>query len=202
MKNEQQGKAKNLYFQTSMSKSGIADAVGVSRCTILRWCKEDNWEQLRRSSRHMPALIAEKCYYLLDAYTSRLLQDPSFNLITIQDAHILHLLAATIKKIKNRSTTNESMEMFNFFLEGLKKKDPKLAAEILPQMEEYIAVRSDRKTSDFFMESFTPNGMMEYPEKEIQEQFEDDKALEALEKEVQATGNYDQALENWEKAAL
>ncbi len=100
-----------------MSKTEIANAVGVSRRTILRWCKEDNWEQLRQSFRYMSALVAEKCYFLLDAYASRLLQEP-FTFPTLHDAQILHLLAATNKKIKNRSTTNESIEMFNFFLEG------------------------------------------------------------------------------------
>jgi DNA-binding XRE family transcriptional regulator len=200
MKNEQQEEAKKLYFQTNMSKTEIANAVGVCRRTILRWCKEDNWEQLRKSARHMPSIVAEKCYYLLDAYASRLLQHDTYDNITLHDAQVLNLLASTIKKIKNRSTTNESMEMFNFFLEGLKKKDPKLAEAILPELEEYIQVRGDRKTNDYFMQGFTPYGMMEYPEKEINEQFQDAADLEAFDEELKATGNYDQAIENWEKA--
>ena len=200
MKNAQQEEAKDLYFQTNMSKTEIANTVGVNRRTILRWCAQDNWEKLRQSSRHMPALIAEKCYYLIDVYTSRLLQDPSLSTITLKEAQTLHLLATTIKKIKNRSTINESMEMFNFFLEGLKKKDPQLAAEILPEMEEYMTARRNRDVNDFLLQGFDKNGTMEFPHHEIEEQFADSKDLEALDKEIQTTPNYDQALENWQKA--
>ena len=201
MKNAQQEEAKDLYFQTNMSKTEIANTVGVNRRTILRWCAQDNWEKLRQSSRHMPALVAEKCYYLIDIYTSRLLQDPSLSTLTLKEAQTLHLLATTIKKIKNRSTINESMEMFNFFLEGLKKKDPQLAAEVLPEMEEYMTARRNRDVNDFLLQGFDKNGTMEFPHHEIEEQFADSKDLEALDKEIQTTPNYDQALENWQKAA-
>jgi len=199
MKNEQKEEAKTYYFQTNMSKIEIANAIGVSRRTILRWCKEDNWEKLRQSSRHMPAIVAEKCYYLIDTFTSRLLQDPSLAFITLKDAQTIHLLATSIKKLKNRSTINESMEMFNFFLEGLKRKDPQLAADVLPEMEEYIAARADREVGDFLMDGFGKNGVMEYPDKETAEQYADTEDLEALEKQIRETGNYEQAIDNWEK---
>ena len=116
MKNEQQEEAKTLYFQTNMSKTEIAKATGVSRRTILRWCQQDNWETLRRSARHTPSLVAEKCYYLIDAFSSRLLQDPTFTTINLKDAQTIHLLAASIKKLKNyrKFHTKNTDKFFHF----------------------------------------------------------------------------------------
>jgi DNA-binding XRE family transcriptional regulator len=202
MKTQEQDKAKELYFQTSMSKTEIAAKLGVNRRTILLWSKQGNWEKLRRSARHLPAIVAEKCYYLVDSYASQLLQDPSLSRVDFKDAQTIHLLASSIKKLKNRCTVNESMELFNFFYEGLKRKDPELAAEVLPQIEEYVTARSDREISEFLLEGFNNYGMMEYPFEEMDEQHADTQDLEALQKEIEITGNNELAIENWQKNAL
>jgi DNA-binding XRE family transcriptional regulator len=200
MKNQEQEQAKELYFQTNMSKTEIAASVGVNRRTILLWSKQGNWDKLRDSARHLPAMIAEKCYYLIDRFTTGLLQDASLFTLSFKDAQTIHLMASSIKKLKNRNTVNESMEMFNFFYEGLKKKNPELAAEVLPEIEEYITSRSDRETNDFLIEGFTQNGVAEYPDQESQEQYADDADLQSLEKEIQSTGgNQDLAIQNWLK---
>ena len=200
MKHKQQEQAKELYFQTNMSKTEIAATVGVNRRTILLWSKQGNWDKLRQSARHLPAIVAEKCYYLLDHFTTALLRDPSLPALSFKDAQTIHMLATSIKKLKNRSTVNESMEMFSFFYEGLKKKNPQLAAEVLPKIEEYITSRSDHETNDFLIEGFTQNGTAEYPDQETQEQYADEEDLAALEKEIQSLGgNKDLAIQNWLK---
>ena len=202
MKHKEQEQAKELYFQTNMSKTEIAASVGVNRRTILLWSKQDNWDKLRHSARHLPAMVAEKCYYLIDRLTTGLLQDPSLFTLSFKDAQTIHLLATSIKKLKNRSTVNESMEMFNFFYEGLKKKNPELAAEVLPEIEEYITSRTDREPSEFLIEGFNQDGVAEYPDQETQEQYADDADLEALEKERHsAGGNEALAIESWLKNA-
>jgi len=200
MKHKEQEQAKELYFQTNMSKTEIAASVGVNRRTILLWSKQDNWDKLRQSSRHLPAIVAEKCYYLLDHFTTGLLRDPSLPALTFKDAQTIHMLATSIKKLKNRSTVNESMEMFSFFYEGLKKKNPDLAAELLPEIEEYITSRSDRDGNDFLIEGFNQSGVAEYPDQQTREQYADDADLQALEKEIQSLGgNKELAIQNWLK---
>jgi len=199
MKHKEQEQAKELYFQTNMSKTEIAASIGVNRRTILLWSKQGNWDKLRQSARHLPAIVAEKCYYLIDNFTTKLLQDPSLFALSFKDAQTIHLLATSIKKLKNRSTVNESMEMFNFFYEGLKKKNPEIAAEILPEIEEYITARSDQEVSEFLIDGFNSGGVAAYPDQETEEQYADAADLEALEKEIQSTGNNDLAIENWLK---
>jgi DNA-binding XRE family transcriptional regulator len=178
MKDQQQEKAKELYFQTNMSKTAIAENIGVARKTVLFWAKQGNWDQLRMSARNMPSLVAEKCYYLINQYLESLLVDGTANkycTLQLRHAQTIHLLATTIKKLKNRSTVNESMEMFNFFLDGLNRRDPELAEKVAPQMEEYIRIRKNCDTNDFLLEEFRQDATLPYPEEEIKESWQDEK---------------------------
>ena len=128
MKTEQQEQAQDLYFNTSMSKTEIAARVGVNRRTVLLWCQQNNWDKLRASARHMPSIVAEKCYYLLNAFADGLLREGIANVnLTLKHAQTINLMCTSIKKLKNRSAVNESMEMFGFFMDGLKRRNPELA---------------------------------------------------------------------------
>jgi DNA-binding XRE family transcriptional regulator len=178
MKDQQQEKARELYFQTNMSKTAIAEHTGVARKTVLFWAKQGNWDKLRMSARNMPSLVAEKCYYLINQYLESLLVDGTANTyctLQLRHAQTIHLLATTIKKLKNRSTVNESMEMFNFFLDGLNRRDPELAEKVAPQMEEYIRIRKNCDTNDFLLEEFRQDATLPYPEEEIKESWQDEK---------------------------
>ena len=120
MKTQQHDQARELYFQAGMTKTEIAEKVGVSRKTIVYWSQQGNWDKLRLSARTMPSLMAEKCYFLMDKFLVSSLQngeDVSDPKAQLHHAQAIHLLAATIKKLKNRSTLNESMERFDIFLQ-------------------------------------------------------------------------------------
>ena len=186
MKNEQKEEAKNLYFQTDMSKTEIANKLGVNRKTVLFWSNEGNWDKLRKSARHLPSLVAEKCYYLIDQYASHLLTEGAIiSNYSLKDAQFIHLLASTIKKIKNRSTVNESMELFTFFLNDLNKRDPAMAAQIAPQIEEYITFRGSVETKDLLLEEFKKDGSLPWPHDKIKEQQADQKEYEELVKDFE-----------------
>src|ERR1035437_10060111 len=98
MKNEQLEEAKELYFQTNLSKAEIADKIGVNRKTVLFWSQQGNWDKVRLSARNMPSLVAEKCYYLIDQYLRSLLIDGDANTyctLQLRHAQTIHLLATT-----------------------------------------------------------------------------------------------------------
>ena len=110
--------------------------------------------------------------------------DPMCNM-QLKHAQTIHLLASTIKKLKNRSTVNESMEMFNFFLESLSSKDPALAAQVAPEIEEYIEKRKTADTTDFMLEGFRNDGKLPYPEKEYMEKFIDNQEIEEINHDIE-----------------
>jgi len=183
MKNEQQEQAKEFYFQTNMSKTEIAEKVGVARKTVLFWSQQGNWDKLRMSARNMPSLVAEKCYYIIDQYMNSLLTEgnaTSYSRLQLKHAQTIHLLATAIKKLKNRSTVNESMEMFNFFLDGLSRREPELAEQVAPQIEKYISIRKNVDTTDYLMEEFTHDGKLPFTDADIRERRSDEDNNEEL----------------------
>jgi hypothetical protein len=201
MKNDKHQQAKNLYFQTDLTKTEIAAQLGINRRTVMLWTKQGNWDELKKSAEHLPSLVAEKCYYLLDQFATRLLFDGAVvSQISHKDADVINKLASSIRKLKNRSTTNESMEMFNFFVNDVKKKNPQFAEEMMPYIEQYIATRKDIDMSDFLTDRFGENAIVQAQNREVQEHYLDQKDLEAYKAELEkAGGNLQLAAENWQK---
>lgn len=177
MKNQKKHHARNLYLHTGLSKTEIAARLDVDRKTIYAWIREGAWDRIKRSAEHIPALVAEQCYFLLGHMTTTILSDSRGNVpVTHKEADAIHKLALTINKLKNRNTINESMEMFTFFLEGLKKKCPDVANTILPHVEDFINARSNIYMTDFLPPGFDGQGHIPGPfsedlaEKKLDEQ--------------------------------
>jgi hypothetical protein len=181
MKTEQHHEAEQLFLQHNLSKTEIAEKLNINRRTVTLWAQQGNWDKIRKSSQHMPSILAEKCYHLLDHYLSYLMTEgATFSTFTLKHAQTIHLLTTSIKKLKNRSTTNETMEMFNFFLPGLKRRDPKLAADLVPYVEEFINTRAAADPADFVPDGFNENGYTPFPEKDIQETHQDERDSQSL----------------------
>ena len=202
MKQKEFDKARELYFQTKKTKTQIAAEVGVNRRTVLLWCKQDNWERMRRAEQTMPSLIAEKIYCILDYYLNDCLRCPDLTHTNKQAAQTIYLLTSSIKKLKNRYTVNETLETFGAFLDGLRKHKPELAEQIGPEMEEFVAARALQKVSDHYMDGINEQGIISNdpcaPDVEQEEEWQDKADLDEFDEEYKrAKGNYDQAIENW-----
>jgi len=143
MENEKRQIAKNLYFQTNLTKTQIAGMLNVSRRSIGNWVKEGDWARLRESARHLPSLLAENCYHIIGHLTENYLSERRItNPVTTKEIDGLHKLTITATKLKNRNTLNESMEMFGFFMEMLKSRNSRLADEVMPYIDEYMSSRA------------------------------------------------------------
>ena len=186
MKSAEREQAQYLYFQTDYTKGQIAEMLKVNRHTISMWAHQGNWDKLRKSARTLPALVAEKCYHLVDSYASGILGDPyTSQNINIRHAQTIHLLASSIKKLKNRSTVNETMEMFNFFLDNLNRRNPALAAQIVPEVDEYLRARGDATVNDHLTSSFSEDGSIPFPADELTEQSLDQQDADLLNQEFE-----------------
>ena len=170
MNNQQQLQAKNLYFQTDLSKTQIAGLVNVPRRTLHYWIKEKNWDRLKNSAAHMPSLLAENCYHIIARFSEQLLsEDRIMRPITHQEADTLHKLTLTVNKLKNRSTINESMEMFGYFMESVNRKSPELAKELVPFMDEYMSSRAAIDASQFRPDNFNSMGLIPAQQEDTEE---------------------------------
>jgi transposase-like protein len=143
METEKKKQAKELYLQTDLNKSQIANTLGVSRQCLYSWIREDGWDRMKMATENLPAMLVENCYYLFGNLTRQYLSEFRAQLpLTAAEADILHKLAMTINKLKKRSTLNESMEMFAFFMDKVKHRDPKLASVLSPLIDEFISARA------------------------------------------------------------
>ena len=149
MKQEQQQQAEHLYFQTDLSNTQIAEAIGISRSTLHCWVRENNWEHLKRSGAAMPSLIAGNCYQIMAQLTEHILSDERKDKpVTREEVESMYKLTLTINKLKARVALNESMETFTGFTEHLHNTSPDLADGIKPFISSYIATCAATRTSD------------------------------------------------------
>ncbi len=172
---EKKQQAQNLYYQTELTKTQIANLLNISRRSLTYWIKEGNWNRLKESANHLPSILAENCYHLVGHLTESYLSELRYGRpVTNKEVDALHKLTVTIGKLKNRSTINESLEMFGFFMEGLRKKNPALAVELAPYIDEYLSSRAAIYTHSLVPESFTGLGSrIPYKEKDNTEELID-----------------------------
>ncbi len=164
MNNEKQQQAKGLYFQTDLTKTQIAELLGISRRSLHYWIRQNNWDRLKRAATHLPAMLAENCYMIINQFTTHLLSENRImRPVTHLEAETLHKLTLSVKKLKNHSTLNESMEMFAHFMERINKKSPALAEQITPFVEEYVEDWAKINVHQFKPENFNDQGFIPIP---------------------------------------
>jgi hypothetical protein len=143
MNSDLQAKARKLYFQTDLSKTDIANALGMPRRTLHHWIKEKNWEYQKQSTAHMPVLIAEHCYHILANYTEQLLAPERKDvMISLKEVNTIHKLTITINKLKDRATLNENMEVLSTFVDAVDGRSPEMAQAISPYINDFIDSRA------------------------------------------------------------
>ena len=171
MLHEKKQQAKELFFQTDLSKTQIANLLAISRRSLHYWVKDEHWDRLRESATQLPALLAEKCYHIFGHLTDQYLSElRATKPITHKEADTLHKLVITINKLKNRSTLNENIETFSYFLEGLKKQAPELATQVTPYIDKYLTGRASIFTSQLAPANYNNQGLIPLPETDITEQ--------------------------------
>lgn len=159
MKNEQQQQARHLFLQTDLTKTQIANLLDVDRRTIYQWSIDGSWERLKMAAANIPSLLVEKCYYLFGHFADHLLSRPETNgAITRSEVESLYKLTLSIGKLKKGSTLNENMEAFTWFVESMKRKNPALAQQVLPYMDDYINARKGFSETHFLPEGYTEDG--------------------------------------------
>jgi DNA-binding XRE family transcriptional regulator len=186
MKPQQQQQARRMFIQSDLNKTEIADTLSVDRRTIYQWSVDGDWERLKTSAKCMPTMLAEKCYHLMGHFTDHLLSaEAHYQSVTKTDIDIIYKLAKTIRILKKGNTINEDMETFNWFLEGLQKRDANLAQALLPYADEFITCRTATQAPVYASAKQTDaNGITAFPEKDILEKWRDEQDAAAIAEEL------------------
>ncbi len=159
MLNEKKHQAKTLFFQSELNNSQIASLLNVSRRSISTWVKEGDWNRLKQSAKFLPSMLAENCYHIIGHLTESYLSESRMtNPITFKEIEGLHRLTLTAKKLQNRCTLNENMELFGYFMEMVSQRNPELARTIHPYIDEFISARASVYTQHIQPDTFNSMG--------------------------------------------
>jgi len=143
MKAEQQKQAESLYFQSNLSKTDIAQILGVSRRTVHYWVQQNNWDRIRESAQVMPTALASNCYLILARLQDSILSpERADKPVTLQEVNTMHKLTLTISKLNKRGALNENLELMTYFLEFAHNHDPRMAEVLKPVVNEFIRSRA------------------------------------------------------------
>jgi len=135
--------ARNLYFQTDLTQTRIAELLDVDRKTIYLWVKEGHWAQIKRSAQHTPSILAEQYYQQLLAINQVIAAREQQPYPTMEEAEIIRKLTLTIKHIKSGQTVGETVEVLMNFIHQITKTDLNLAKDILPHADKYIRAQQN-----------------------------------------------------------
>ncbi|MBX2906271.1 MAG: hypothetical protein KF744_09555 [Taibaiella sp.] len=148
MKADQQKQAETLFFQTNLSKTEIAEAVGVSRRTVHYWVQQNHWDAIREGSRAMPTLLAGNCYLILARLQQSILcreDEP----VTIQEVNAIYKLTTTITKLNKNGSFSENLEALTHFMDFVESYDAKVADDLQPVIAAYAGHSAVPKTQEY-----------------------------------------------------
>ena len=164
------GGARDLYFQTDLTKSEIAQQLGVSRRTIQYWVAQYDWARQKKNAEHMPTFLAENCYHIISNLQNNILsEDRVCQPVTLPEVNMLYRLTLTVNKLKTRATLNENMEAFLRFSENIEAENPGLAEAIAPYINKYITAESARNHTQYWPKKLNSIGHIPTKDPSIQE---------------------------------
>jgi transposase-like protein len=166
MNTEKKQQARNLYFQTGLNKTQIAAMLEISRRSLSYWVREGDWDRLKKSAEHLPAILIENCYHIFGNLTERYLSERRVtDPVKPVEIDALYKLTRTIKNLKSRAALNESIELCGHFMDLLHAKNPELAQAVMPYLDEYMTSRANINRDTLLPAHFTGlSGTIPYPD--------------------------------------
>lgn len=132
---QQQQELARMYYMQGVALSDIADKTGVSRPTITKWVKDNNWEEKRAANnitrQELVTKILRGINKIIENYNNS--DDPNRTL----DADKLVKLAAAIERIDKKANVVDCIEVFMVFGKWLQYRstyDDEVTPELLKKI--------------------------------------------------------------------
>lgn len=107
-KQEQREHARLLYVNERITLKEVAERVNVTEKTVGKWCKEENWDDLRKSLLSTRQAQITRWYKMLDTVTS--LIESRNNIPTSQETDMMSKITASIKALEVEIGLGEIVE--------------------------------------------------------------------------------------------
>ena len=138
-KSTEHQQARNLYFQTELTQSQIADLLNINRKTLYGWIKEGCWKRAKYAAKHVPCILAEQYLGQLGELNKAIAQRKERPYPTKEEADIMRKVSTTYKTVKgNRKIISDNIELFEYFTQELRLENFQVAKDFMPYMDKYI----------------------------------------------------------------
>lgn len=107
-KQEQREHARLLYVNERITLKEVAERVNVTEKTVGKWCKDDNWDGLRKSMLSTRQAQITRWYKQLDSITERI--ENRDNIPTSAEADITSKITSNIKALEVQIGLGEIVE--------------------------------------------------------------------------------------------
>lgn len=129
--------AKLLYLQGDTDNKDIAEKVGVSRNTITRWAKDENWEMLRAAVTSTREEQIRNMYHQI-AQINKSIAESDTKYATPAQADAINKLASAISKLEGDYGIADIISVSKQMLTWMRKKDAAKAVEMSEWFDEFI----------------------------------------------------------------
>lgn len=131
--------AKSLFLEGNYTQEEIAEKVGVSRQTVIRWAREDAWQELKASMSITPAqLISQWQQQIAEINRNILARPEGTRFATSAEADALNKLATAIKKLQDDVGIGDVISVCMRFLTWLRAVDVDLTKTFGNLMDVFI----------------------------------------------------------------
>lgn len=129
--------AKLLYLQGDTDNKDIAEKVGVSRNTITRWAKDENWEMLRAAVTSTREEQIRNMYHQI-AQINKSIAESDTKYATSAQADAINKLASAISKLEGDYGIADIISVSKQMLTWMRRKDAAKAVEMSEWFDEFI----------------------------------------------------------------
>lgn len=114
--------AKALFLSSQQTQEEISNIIGVSRQTLNKWAKNENWAELRNAATLTPQkMISQLSKQLEEINKSILSREEGKRFATPKEADALVKISNTIKNLRQEMGLSEVVSVSMLFLNWLRK---------------------------------------------------------------------------------
>ena len=134
--------AESLYVNSGLTQVEIADKTGVSKVTINKWCKSENWDGLRESQLVTRQEQLKLIYAQIRELNTVIFKRPEGDrFANSKEADALSKLTVAARTFETDTSIADIVDVSTNFLEWLRQFDPIKAGEVANLIDDFIKDR-------------------------------------------------------------
>jgi predicted transcriptional regulator len=150
MENEKRTQARNLYLQSDLTQSQIAQLTGVSQKTIYQYISDNKWDLIKERARQIPALFLEQMNSEIEEINEEIASRPKGKRYpTSREAETRRKIICSMEAIKERQSVGTHIQAIINFIAHVAEENKEHALLITSYADQYFTGQLDTLNSPF-----------------------------------------------------